>query len=234
MTPAVAPLFTARYLEAAIIFDNLHSMHDVISDILANPSVSRDQKRAEILKAAKRYRDNTSFVESPDEWREMATMMGVENMGGPVRGFLPSFPTPTVARGATMNEAMAGMQHGTTQSAAGSSMPGMSHSTTSPSSAPIPGMDHSSTAPAPAPMAGMDHSKMSMPAAKTAAMKPVAKSSSASKKPAARRPTATTTKKTTIKKPTTTKKAAPAAKPKPKVDPHAGMDHSKMNMPMKK
>jgi hypothetical protein len=37
MTPAVAPRFAARYPEAAIVFDNLHSMHDVISDILANP-----------------------------------------------------------------------------------------------------------------------------------------------------------------------------------------------------
>ncbi|HUF65972.1 MAG TPA: hypothetical protein VMM17_08345, partial [Gemmatimonadaceae bacterium] len=62
MTPAVAPLFTARYPEAAIIFDNLHSMHDVVSDILANPAVPRSQKRAEILLAAERYRDDTSFV----------------------------------------------------------------------------------------------------------------------------------------------------------------------------
>src|SRR5687767_10233592 len=62
MTPAVAPLFTARYPEAAIIFDNLHSLHDVISDVLANPSVGRDRKRAEIVTAAARYRDNTSFV----------------------------------------------------------------------------------------------------------------------------------------------------------------------------
>lgn len=43
MTPAVAPMFAARYQEAAIIFDNLHSMHDVISDILANDSVPERQ-----------------------------------------------------------------------------------------------------------------------------------------------------------------------------------------------
>ena len=127
MTPAVAPLFTARYPEAAIIFDNLHSMHDVISDILANPSVSRNQKRAEILKAAGRYRDNTSFVMTPDEWREMATMMGVENMGGPVRGFMAAFPTPTVERGSMISHAsMPGMQHGTTPPAAPA---GLTHGT---------------------------------------------------------------------------------------------------------
>src|SRR5687767_621989 len=106
MSPAVAPLFTARYPEAAIIFDNLHSMHDVISDILANPSVPRSQKRAAIVKAAARYRDDTSYVMTRDEWRQMATAMGVQNMGGPVRGFLTSFPQATVERGAVMKHSM--------------------------------------------------------------------------------------------------------------------------------
>ncbi len=153
MTPAVAPLFTARYPEAAIIFDNLHSMHDVISDILANPAVRRDQKRAEILKAAKRYRDNTSFTMTPDEWRQMATMMGVQNMGGPVRGFLAAFPTPTVERGAVMTHAampgmrnMAGMQHGSSGAAA--------------SAAAMPGMDHSKMAMPADSSKAMDHSTM--------------------------------------------------------------------------
>ncbi|WP_373068581.1 hypothetical protein [Gemmatimonas sp.] len=52
MTAAVAPAFAARFPEAAIIFDNLHSMHDVISDILTNSAVPRDRKRAEIMRAA--------------------------------------------------------------------------------------------------------------------------------------------------------------------------------------
>jgi len=122
MTAAVAPLFSARYPEAAIIFDNLHSMHDVVSDILANPSVPRDRKRAEILLAASRYRDNTSYVITPPEWREMAQAMGVENMGGPATGFLPGFPEPTVERGALASHSMMkGM----------SGMAGMSHPTTS-------------------------------------------------------------------------------------------------------
>jgi hypothetical protein len=108
MTAAIAPTFAARYPEAAIIFDNLHGMHDVISDILASPEVPRGRKREEILTAARRYRDDTSFVMSDDEWREMTRMMGVNNMGGPVLGFLADFPEPTLPRGAVM----AGMDHG--------------------------------------------------------------------------------------------------------------------------
>ena len=116
MTPAVAPLFTARYPEAAIIFDNLHSMHDVISDILANPSVPRDRKREEILRAGRRYRDNSSFVTTPAEWREMAAMMGVEKMGG-IAG-------SNVERRATSSGEHAG--HAPSESAR---VPAMDHST---------------------------------------------------------------------------------------------------------
>jgi len=82
MSPAIATRFSSRFPEAAIIFDNLHSLHDVVSDILANPSVPRDRKRAEILAAAARYRDDTSNVMTADAWRSMALEMGVENMGG--------------------------------------------------------------------------------------------------------------------------------------------------------
>jgi cell division septation protein DedD len=117
MTAAVAPAFTERYPEAAIIFDNLHSMHDVISDILANPSVPRDRKRAEILVAARRFRDDTSYVVSRESWRMMAQHMGIENMGGPAVGFLPELPTPTVTYGAVMAHdertgAMTGFKYG--------------------------------------------------------------------------------------------------------------------------
>ena len=133
MTAAVAPQFAARYPEAAIIFDNLHSMHDVVSDILANHDVPRDRKREEILLAARRFRDDTSYVMTVAEWRDMSSMMGVENMGGPAVGFLAEFPTPTVERGAVM----AGMDH--------SQMPGMRMGGDS------------------ARMGGMDHARMNMP-----------------------------------------------------------------------
>jgi hypothetical protein len=102
MTAAISPTFAARYPTAAIIFDNLHSMHDVISDILANDSVPRDRKRAEIMIAARRYRDDTSYVMPVSAWRTMSIEMGIENQGGPAVGFTPAFPTPTVSRGAVM------------------------------------------------------------------------------------------------------------------------------------
>jgi hypothetical protein len=107
MTAAVAPTFTRRYPEAAIIFDNLHGMHDVISDVLASPLIPRERKRAEILLAARRYRDDTSFVMTEQAWREMAVSMGVENQGGVAAGFLTALPEGTVPRGAA-----AAHQHG--------------------------------------------------------------------------------------------------------------------------
>jgi hypothetical protein len=102
MTAAIAPTFAARYPTIAIIFDNLHSMHDVISDILANDSVPRAKKRGEIMLAARRYRDDTSFVMPDSAWRTMSIEMGLENQGGPAVGFTAAFPTPTVTRGAVM------------------------------------------------------------------------------------------------------------------------------------
>ena len=117
MTAAVAPAFAARFPEAAIIFDNLHSMHDVVSDILTNASVPREQKRAEILRAARLYRDDSSFVMPVAAWRAMSDHMGIENMGGVSVGFLPSLPTPTVTAGAVMTHdwetgAMTGFTYG--------------------------------------------------------------------------------------------------------------------------
>jgi hypothetical protein len=92
MTAAVAPEFSRRYPELAIIFDNLHSMHDVISDVLADSSIPRARKRAEILLAAQRYRDDTTSVMSVDEWRSMAISMGVAQMGGPAIGAAVATP----------------------------------------------------------------------------------------------------------------------------------------------
>jgi hypothetical protein len=108
MTAAVAPRFAARYPEIAIIFDNLHMMHDVISDILASPEVPRNRKGAEIRRQAHLFRDDTSYVTTVEEWRQMSVGMGVHNQGGPAVGFLAALPTPTVPRGMSM----AGMDHG--------------------------------------------------------------------------------------------------------------------------
>jgi hypothetical protein len=174
MTAAVAPAFSARYPEAAIIFDNLHSMHDVVSDILASPKVSHSKKREEILRAASRYRDRTSFAMTPAAWREMAQMMGVENMGGPAVGFLPELPTATVARGSTAASNMArmsGMTHGATgapQPATRSAMSGMDHSKmnmpsgAAPVPSAMPGMHMSDSAMSRMKMPGMDASMRPM------------------------------------------------------------------------
>lgn len=153
MTPAVAPVFAARYQEAAIIFDNLHSMHDVISDILANDSVPRERKRAEILLAAGRFRDDTSYVMTPQAWLTMAGHMGIENMGGPSVGFLPTLPTPTVTYGAVMSHddrtgAMVGFKSGR---ATGGEHAGHTDATPPPTQSTTRGAS---------PMAGMNHAGM--------------------------------------------------------------------------
>ncbi len=94
MTPAIAPLFTDRYPEAAIIFDNLHSLHDVVSDILANQVIPRSAKRQTILAAAAHYRDDHTSVTSVSDWRDMANEMGAEKMGGrPSFGTIPADPS---------------------------------------------------------------------------------------------------------------------------------------------
>lgn len=144
MTAAIAPEFSRRYPEAAIIFDNLHAMHDVISDILASPKVPRDRKRDEILRAARRYRDDTSFAISEDEWRSMSQGMGTENMGGPAVAVLRPLPAPTVAFGAG---------HGAMPMSGSGGMAGMDHSK------PATPVDTTR----PGTMAGMDHSTMAMP-----------------------------------------------------------------------
>ncbi len=155
MTGAVAPTFAARYPEAAIIFDNLHSMHDVVSDILASEAVPRERKRAEILIAAERFRDLSSFVTTEEGWKEMVARMGLNNMGGPAVGFLAEFPAPTVERGAVM----AGMEHGNMPGVAtGADMPGMEHGD-------MPGMETPADAEAHVGMPGMepgDPTSMSM------------------------------------------------------------------------
>ena len=98
MSPAIAPMFSTAYPEAAIIFDNLHSLHDVASDILSNPSVPRDQKRAMLLKASAAYRDNTTSITTVDEWVSMSTMMSLKEQGGAAPIVQRSAPKATAPR----------------------------------------------------------------------------------------------------------------------------------------
>ena len=98
MTPAIAPRFTERHPRAAAIFDNLHMMHDIISDILTSDSIPHDRKRAVIYAQLDELRDTTRNVMSRDEWLHMADMMGgVAVMGGPATGLVPGVPTPPAA-----------------------------------------------------------------------------------------------------------------------------------------
>ena len=160
MTAAVSPEFARRYPEAAIIFDNLHSMHDVVSDILTNPMVPRNQKRAEILRVGRLFRDDTSYVMPVAAWLVMAREMGVENMGGPAVNFLPALPTPTVTKGAVMvhddqTGRMTSMKVG---EMVGGSHAGMDHGAPSDSAAPKPAVHDGHAQPAPAvPAADSSH-----------------------------------------------------------------------------
>jgi hypothetical protein len=82
MAPAVAPRFAERYPEASAIFDNLHALHDVVSDILASPTVPPARKRERLLAAAAEYRNPELDVTTVAAWQEMARGMGVDDMGG--------------------------------------------------------------------------------------------------------------------------------------------------------
>jgi hypothetical protein len=62
MTADVSPLFATAHPRAAAIFDNLHMLHDIISDILATPTWSPREQRAEILRQLAEMRDGTRNV----------------------------------------------------------------------------------------------------------------------------------------------------------------------------
>ena len=56
LTAELSPVFAARYPEIANIFDNLHMLHDNISDILASESLPTwEAKRAEIYRLVDTY-----------------------------------------------------------------------------------------------------------------------------------------------------------------------------------
>src|SRR5205823_6022347 len=86
MSAAIAPNFSDRYPEAAIVFDNLHALHDVISDIFASDTLSLAAKRRVALLAAAHYRDSSTAVTSVAEWRDMSRMMGVDKRSEERRG----------------------------------------------------------------------------------------------------------------------------------------------------
>jgi hypothetical protein len=86
MSPAIAPEFTARHPRAAAIFDNLHMMHDVISDILVSEKVT--DKRAAIYDAINQFTDPAHLATTNEEWIRMSLAHGLAQQGGPAVGIL--------------------------------------------------------------------------------------------------------------------------------------------------
>jgi hypothetical protein len=91
MTPAIAPVFTERYPEFAAIFDNLHMMHDVVSDVLVSEVV--DDVRQELWRQVGLFLDPDAMSTSIESWIAMALAHGLEAQGGPAVGWLPEVPT---------------------------------------------------------------------------------------------------------------------------------------------
>jgi hypothetical protein len=109
MAAAIAPSFSAKHPRAAAIFDNLHMMHDIISDVLAADTVPRDRKRTVILAQLAEFRDGTRNVMSQEEWRGMAQMMGGTGPAPPHQhGGAPA--SGPAARGGTMPALAAALQ----------------------------------------------------------------------------------------------------------------------------
>jgi hypothetical protein len=100
MTSAIAPRFSAAHPRAAVIFDNLHMTHDIISDILAADTVPASGKRDAIYAALDQMQDSTRDLMTMDEWRNMGVLMGgVALMGGPATGAAPpAVPSDTTAQ----------------------------------------------------------------------------------------------------------------------------------------
>jgi hypothetical protein len=121
MTSAIAPRFSERHPRAAAIFDNLHMMHDIISDILVADTIPPEKKREVIYAQLDELQDTTSSVMSWDEWRDMGEMMGgAAVMGGSATRLLAGVHAPV-----TPPPSMAGMEHGKPDSAAGHKMGAM-------------------------------------------------------------------------------------------------------------
>ena len=81
--------FSSAHPRAAVIFDNLHMMHDIISDILTADTVPYSRKGEMIDRQLDKLQDPTRDVMTLDEWRAMTEHMGgAQAMGGPATGLL--------------------------------------------------------------------------------------------------------------------------------------------------
>jgi hypothetical protein len=97
MTAAVAPKFSAAHPRAAVIFDNLHMLHDIMSDILTADTIPHRLKGEMIDQQLDKLQDPSRDVISIDEWRTMADHMGgVELMGGRATELVRAVQAPSV------------------------------------------------------------------------------------------------------------------------------------------
>lgn len=95
MTSALAPEFSRRHPRAAVIFDNLHMMHDIISDVLASPLVASNRKRQMIYSQLAEFRNPVTNTITIADWLDMAEHMGgIEAMGGPPMAPASRDPAP--------------------------------------------------------------------------------------------------------------------------------------------
>jgi hypothetical protein len=76
-----APEFTARFPEAANIFDNLHMLHDNLDDVLSRPDLypTTEAKRREILKVLEIYLHRNHTPQ--DRYEEYHRPAGMEHGG---------------------------------------------------------------------------------------------------------------------------------------------------------
>jgi hypothetical protein len=96
MTSAVAPKFSAAHPRAAVVFDNLHMMHDIISDILTADTIPPNRKGRMIDQQLDKLQDPSRDVISMEEWRMMAEHMGgVDMMGGRATGLRRAVQAPS-------------------------------------------------------------------------------------------------------------------------------------------
>jgi len=152
MTAVVAPRFTVAHPRAAVIFDNLHMTHDIISDILTADTIPHDKKGEMIERQLDNLQDPTADVISLDEWRmEAEHMGGIEAMGGPAAGLVGLVRAPATPPEAGQGHGgMAGMaadsgRMGHDMGQMKAPMKGMAHDSMPPTGGDatrMPGMDH--------------------------------------------------------------------------------------------
>jgi hypothetical protein len=80
LAPAIAPGFIYMSPEAAMIWDNLSLMQEVLADILASPAVT--DVRAALDSAIQFFRDPDARVTERADWESMALQHGIFFQGG--------------------------------------------------------------------------------------------------------------------------------------------------------